>query len=161
MVRYSIAFENKILQLYDSGNSASEVGIILNKQTTAIVRVLKRNNRRICTNKGSDHPMWKGGRGIKSGYWTVYNPTHHRALKIGRVYEHILIMEKHLGRIINKSEHIHHINFDRLDNRVENLWVTDNKGHHLAERSIYKLIKEMLDKGILRFNREKGRYELC
>ena len=91
----------------------------------------------------------------------LYNPTHHRALKIGRVYEHILIMEKHLGRIINKSEHIHHINFDRLDNRVENLWVTDNKGHHLAERSIYKLIKEMLDKGILRFNREKGRYELC
>lgn len=158
--KYSLEFENKILKMYDSGLSAKKIGDELGKFTTQIVRVLRRNNRKICTNKGSDHPNWKGGRVLKNGYPAIWNPKHHRTNNVGYVKEHILIMEKEHGRKIFKEEHIHHIDFTRDNNNPNNLWVCSSSNHHIAERSIQKLIKELLEKEIIKFNKDKGIYEL-
>lgn len=149
--------ETEILSQFDIGRSATQIAKGMGLWTTQVTRILKRNGRKISDGKGPNHSGWKGGRGIKSGYWTVYNPTHPRALAIGRVFEHILVAEKKLGRFISKKEPIHHIDFDRLNNKPENLYVCrDNKEHMNLHYSLEEIARESYRQGKLGF--KNGRY---
>jgi hypothetical protein len=52
-----------------------------------------------------------------------------------RLYVHRLVMEKKLGRPLHQSEHVHHLNEDRFDNRPKNLAIMSAALHtriHLA-----------------------------
>ena len=70
---------------------------------------------------------WKGGRTKHhAGYPMVWMPDHPRArTAVKYVFEHIIVMERILGRHLFSDESVHHRNGIRDDNRPENLelWV--------------------------------------
>lgn len=71
------------------------------------------------------------GKHIKSsqGYILEFNPTHPRGKSNnGYVFEHIIVMEKKIGRYLINGETVHHINGIKDDNRIENLelWSTNH-----------------------------------
>jgi HNH endonuclease len=55
----------------------------------------------------------------------VHMPGHPRASTNGYVFEHILVMERILGRSLEPGETVHHRNGVRDDNRPKNLelWI--------------------------------------
>jgi hypothetical protein len=86
---------------------------------------------------GDQSPQWKGGRHNHNGYVRVHRPNHERAARSNPyVFEHILVMEAALGRLLLPSERVHHKNGRRDDNRLENLelWhVKDPPGVRAAD----------------------------
>ena len=54
-----------------------------------------------------------------------------------KVREHRWLVEQHLGRPLLPTEHVHHINGDPLDNRLENLQVLDQNTHIRLHKQLY------------------------
>lgn len=69
-----------------------------------------------------------------NGYYTI-------CIGNKKQYYHRYVMEQHLGRKLTKNEHVHHLNGDRKDNRIENLEVVSMEDHlryHAKERGFGK-----------------------
>ncbi len=80
------------------------------------------------TRTGLHNPAWKGGRHLHNGYIVIRKPKHPDS-RHGYVFKHRLVMEKQMGRYFLPHERVHHINGNRLDNRVENLIVLTSRKH--------------------------------
>jgi hypothetical protein len=81
---------------------------------------------------GENHPNWNGGSFISAnGYIYKYAPNHPSLRGTRYIFEHRLVMEKHLGRYLKDEEVVHHINGNRTDNRIENLMLFRNSGEHI------------------------------
>ena len=76
---------------------------------------------------------WRGGRIIsKKGYVWIMSKGHPGATKDGYVMEHRLVMETIIGRRLVTSEHVHHLNGIKDDNRPENLAILVTRGPHMG-----------------------------
>ena len=93
-----------------------------------------------------------------NGYRWLYKPDYPHNSK-GWVQEHIYVYEIVTGRSLVEGEILHHINMDKTDNSIENLYLCENTSVHSASHaSINSLVKELIADGIVRF--EDGQYFL-
>jgi len=91
-------------------------------------------------NSGS---MKKNGFWFENGYKVLYVEGN------GSIKEHIKVVEENIGRKLNKNELVHHINENRLDNRLENLKLMTRGEHSSYHRKLE------IEKGKHLFNRRK------
>jgi hypothetical protein len=91
-----------------------------------------------------------------NGYIEVYCPEHPRAKSRKYVYEHILVMEKHIGRYLLPNEIVHHKNEIKTDNRIENLQLMTNNEH----AALHDTIREKKHINVLNGAWSK-KYECC
>jgi len=78
---------------------------------------------------------WKGGiRTTKDGI-KIYQPNHPNACD-NAVFQHRLVIEKKLGRYLKSWEIIHHINGDKFDNNINNLYLMTSKQHNNYHKNL-------------------------
>lgn len=95
------------------------------------------------------------------GYVKVKDYEHPFTDSNNDIFEHRLVMEKHIGRKMHKKELVHHINAIRDDNRIENLYLCESRSHHSkVHGSLNKLLDTLLSRKIIEFNREQGIYTM-
>lgn len=86
--------------------------------------------------KGKNSPSYKG----KCVWVSKKSNTPYYRITVNekRILEHRHVVQEHLGRLLKRTEHVHHINGNSLDNRIENLEVLSasehQHKHHLGKR---------------------------
>lgn len=85
-------------------------------------------------NRGKQHHRYKTGfkHGHKGGYIRYTDGQ----------YVHRVVMSEHIGRPLLTEEHVHHIDGDPTNNKIENLEIVSNSEHRKGHAA-----KQLRDKG--------------
>ena len=113
----------------------AHTGMKRSKETCIKISIAKKSKLL----KGSKSNMWNGGKIITpDGYIRIYSPYHPHSAS-NYVFEHRLVMEKHIGRFLKSTEIVHHKGIkyhikskeNKGDNRIVNLELFQSVGKHL------------------------------
>jgi hypothetical protein len=98
----------------------------------------------------------------KDGYKEIYIGKNYPYRKGGYrcIREHVFVMENYLKRGLEKGEVVHHIDGDKTNNNLDNLFLTTIAEHNKLHASTEHIIFELVKKGKIKFNRHIGRYQL-
>lgn len=133
----------KIISLYDGKRTSNEIAEIVGVGARYVRKLAKKHNleRLHCgAQPGKNNHQYVSGRRIDlDGYALVTAPDNHPFARKRPnrenwiIFEHRLVMEKHLGRYLLPNEVVDHIDGLTLHNEVENLRIFQKNGEHLRE----------------------------
>lgn len=136
----------EVVELYRSGATAAAIAAKLGCSANPVYDAVRRAGvpvrpRGGVKPTGSDSPYWRGGRSVTTeGYVLITiaddDPlVSMRQLKNPVALEHRIVMARALGRPLFADENVHHINGDKMDNRLENLelWTTSQPSGQRVE----------------------------
>ena len=104
--------------------------------------------------KGGINPRILEFKKAPNGYLLQYDYDRKR-----HIAEHRLIFEKFLNRKLKKEEQIHHIDGDKVNNSIGNLYLCSNNSKHSSIHSqLQNIAFNLVKKGIILFNHKEGRY---
>lgn len=82
-------------------------------------------------NSGKGNGRWNGGIKESGGYIKIHSPNHPLKDKSGYVMAHRIRVENFIGRFLTRQERIHHIDFNRKNNKISNLFLFPSGSEHL------------------------------
>jgi len=128
------------------------------RENQVVKRIGKRHSPRTEFKRGQRSPRYCpiGSHKTWHGYVRIKVAAHGHADSNWQ-FEHILVVEQYIGRPIKKGEFVHHIDGDKLNNKISNLYLCSNSQHRKLH-SFEKLLKPLLATGVLKFNADKGEY---
>jgi hypothetical protein len=147
--------EQLIVQRYKNGDSLRSMVIDYGISRGRMSQMLKKAG--VATRTGRKPLTGESGTTVhrasnKHPYILRYVPDHPNANQRGYVREHRLVMEKHLGRFLAKTEVVHHIDGNVQNNVIANLELLPNNGVHSRETLGYEwdddLLKKWFDQGV-------------
>lgn len=103
--------------------------------------ILNKTSGRICQmhrsrfHRHGDYEISRNWPNLKKGQPLV-SPLGYMRININgkRVLQHRYVMEQHIGRTLSPSEKIHHVNGNKVDNRIENLELIKNQSLHMKNK---------------------------
>jgi transposase len=73
--------------------------------------------------------------------------------------QHVMVMERRLGRKLMVSEIVHHVDGDRQNNADDNLYLCRDHKHHMeVARQLKETFRALLKRGIVTFSQALGVY---
>lgn len=142
------------------------------KETFQDIANSKKANRCFCSrdcqtkgHSGKNSPSWQGGRKLKrkndpKSSVLIYNPSHPNCNRDGYICEHRLIVEESIGRYLEKTELIHHIDCDHSNNDIINLDIVSQEEHNQVHWSLNNLLPILLERGVIIYDKIDKRYKI-
>jgi hypothetical protein len=97
--------------------------------------------------------------GNRDGYLYSENPNSvsYKDGRCRRKMKHIEVMEQKLGRVLNTNEIVHHIDCNKINNTIDNLYLCSKKEHGIIHKQLESLAALLVQHKMIIFI--NGKYE--
>lgn len=117
-----------------------------------------RNQTWFVSQTAENHFRWKGGKINRGGYAFSTKGNMGTRMKGRYKADHVEVMENYIGRPLVKGEYIHHIDGQKTNNNINNLYLTNSVEHSTLHGQLGRLAQEMYRRGYISF--KNGQYHI-
>ena len=135
MFQPNLPLRDRVAQLADGRRTLAEIAALCGCHRNTVWRIVgELGLPRLPTHgpslTGADNAAWRGGRQVRSdAYAYVLAGDHPTTRRDGYIQEHVLVAEQAVGRLLLRTEVVHHRDGLTLHNSPENLQILPRAEH--------------------------------
>lgn len=116
---------------------SAETRALLSAVSAGLKRSPETRARMSAAQMGERGSQWRGGRSIREGRVMLYVGREHPMADVyGYAYEHRLVFANASGRMLTRSDVVHHVDCDPTNNALDNLVVLTGSEHNRVHNLI-------------------------